>query len=152
MQYKKTTLTYCKAKKDGSFTGYASVFGCVDYDGDMIVKGAFTRSLAQWQEERKFPLLLWQHNVKEPIGYCTHLQEDSYGLFLRGQFMLELRRGKEAYALAKGRHLQGLSIGFIPQKTRRLKNYEVRLLEQVSLKEISLVTFPANPKAAITRV
>ncbi len=152
MDYKKIILTHCKAKKDGSFTGYASVFGCVDHDGDMIVKGAFAASLAQWKQDMKWPLLLWQHNVKEPIGYCTDLQEDGYGLAIRGQFMLELRRGKEAYALAKGRHLQGLSIGFIPQKTRRLKNYDVRLIERIDLKEISLVTFPANPKAGITRV
>ena len=152
IEYKQTRLVYCKAKKDGTFTGYASVFGCVDYDGDVMMKGAFSRSLTQWQHDRRWPLLLWQHDVKEPIGYCTHLREDAHGLAMKGQFMLELRRGREAYVLAKGRYLKGLSIGFVPQKTRRMPNQGIRLIEQVDLREVSLVTFPANAKAQITQV
>ncbi len=152
MEYKKINLMQYKAQKDGTFSGYASVFGCVDYDGDIILKGAFTQSLKEWGQQRQWPLLLWQHDVKEPIGYCTHLKEDGHGLAITGKFMLALRRGREAHNLVKECYLKGLSIGFIPQKTHHLIHKGVRVIERVDLKEVSVVTFPANPKAGITWV
>ncbi len=48
--------------------------------------------------------------------------------------------------------LRGLSIGYIPKKIRYAAGGKIRVLEEIELKEISLVTFPANPKANVTWV
>jgi phage head maturation protease len=59
-------LTELKASDGGgwSFTGYASTYGNVDAGGDVVMRGAFDASLGL----RKKRPLLWQHDLREPIG------------------------------------------------------------------------------------
>ena len=72
------------------FAGYASVFGMVDSQNDVIMKGAFSRTLKKRRGEVK---LLWQHQVDEPIGVFTLIREDSHGLYVEGRLLLDLQRG-----------------------------------------------------------
>ena len=137
---------------EGTFSGYASVFNVVDAQKDVVLPGAFHYSLKQWKVKGKLPFLLWQHHLSEPIGFWKSLREDDRGLYVEGQVLLNLTRGKEAYFMMKAGILEGLSIGFIPIVARKSPKKSVRNLYQIDLVEISLVTLPANPEAQLRQV
>lgn len=134
--------------ENGSFAGYASIFHVVDNQQDMMLAGAFASTL----EKSGGIKLLWQHNFEEPIGYFTQLREDARGLYVEGKLLLDVQRAKEAHALLKAGAIAGLSIGYVPVKYRIDPQTGVRLLEEVDLYEISLVTFPANEQATVHAV
>lgn len=141
------------------FSGYGAVFGNVDSYGDVIAKGAFARSLSDHQAAGTMPAMLSQHgpmlggDEMMPIGVWTSMMEDDHGLLVEGR-LSDTPRGNEAYTLLKDRALRGLSIGYIARKfTVRTKPEEPRrTLTDIELIEVSLVTFPANPKARVDAV
>lgn len=134
--------------EDGTFEGYGSIFGNMDAYGDIVVKGAFARDIA----EGKKPALLWQHRSDMPCGIYMEIREDEKGLYLKGQLNLETQVGKEAYALLKQGALSGLSIGFNTRKSEWDEVNKIRRLVDVELWEVSLVTFPANSAARVEGV
>ena len=133
----------------GKFAGYASVFDMVDNHKDIIIRGAFAHTLKGRVRDIK---LLWQHQQNEPIGFFTKMFEDSRGLFVEGQLLLEVERAREAYYLLKEGALGGLSIGYTPVKFHIHEKTGIRIISQIDLWEVSLVTFPANNAARITVV
>lgn len=132
--------------EDGHFSGYASVFHNIDGDKDMMMNGAFEKTLSRNVRDIKF---LWQHKMDEPIGFFTSIKEDEKGLYVEGQILLDLQRGREAYTLVKSGAIEGLSIGFTPSNYTIDPETGVRILREVALWEISLVTFPANQEAGV---
>lgn len=141
------SLEVKQVEDTGVFKGYGSVFDVMDDWHDVVLKGAFAKSL-----ERRTPAMLWQHNSDEPIGVYTSIAEDDMGLSIEGRLLVDgVAKAKEAHVLLKNNAIRGLSIGFIPIKweweTRN--DTRVRLLKEVDLWEVSLVTFPANAKALI---
>lgn len=130
------------------FDGYASVFGVVNSYGFTFDSGAFTKTL----KENPNPVLLWQHWSDEPIGVIAFAEEDRKGLKIRGRLVPEVDRAKAAHALLKAEALRGLSIGFIPLKSTPDSGKGVDHVTEAKLREVSLVTFPADPKAGVSRV
>jgi len=143
-------LTTKSLEDDGSFEGYASVFGVQDYDGDVVVKGAFSNTLRQARESGRMPKMLWQHNRMQIIGKWSEMSEDETGLFVKGTLILDVMQGREAYALLKADVIDGLSIGFNITEGKRGDAGVV--IEEVDLMEVSLVTWGANPDALVTQV
>lgn len=144
----KTIAFACDAvSATGAFEGYASVFEVEDGGHDVVAPGAFARSLAE--KSAAEIRMLWHHDPTQPIGRWTELIEDSYGLFVRGQLVLEVAQAREAYALLRAGALDGLSIGFRTVSSRTDERTGVRRLLDVDLWEISLVTFPMNEDARI---
>lgn len=137
------------AGEDGTFAGYASVFGIVDGQNDVIMQGAFTHTL---KKRAGAVRLLWQHQAGEPIGVFTTIREDAHGLYVEGRLLLELQRGLEAYTLLKNLAINGLSIGYSVKEADYNPEIGIRLITKVDLWEISLVTFPANEEAVVMRV
>jgi len=133
---------------DGTFEGYGSIFGNVDSYGDIVVKGAFEKTL----KERKNVKLLWQHDTREPIGVFTEMFEDTTGLVVKGQIAMDVQKGKEAYALLKMGAIDGLSIGYKTIRSKIDKKSNSRLLTELKLFEVSVVTFPANEVSTVTAV
>ena len=131
----------------GIFSGYASVFNRVDTQKDIIAPGAFSDSL-----KRRKVALLWQHNSKDPIGKILRIIENSYGLFVTAQLNLDLLKAREVYSLLKKEIINSLSIGYRVVTSRRDKRSGIRIITKIDLWEISLVTFPANDRAKISRV
>jgi len=136
---------------EGTFSGYASVWGQPDAFGDVIQKGAFARTLAEHRRAGTVPGLFWSHNPAEPIGRWTSLSEDETGLKVDGRLVLETRRGQEAHALLKAGALNGLSIGFRARQSKRGPNGG-RVITDLELVEISLVSLPAAARARISDV
>lgn len=137
----------------GIFSGYGSVFGNVDAYQEIVAPGAFTESLAAWKDAGKMPPVLWQHRSGEPIGPYLDMHEDTHGLFVKGQLLVDdVARAKEARALMKAKAVNGLSIGFVTREDSYDKVTGIRTLKKVDLWEVSVVTFPANPAAQISNV
>jgi len=146
-------LTVKSVSDSGEFEGYGSVFGVKDSYSDIIVPGAFAKSLAAWQEKGRLPALLWQHNMSEPIGIYTEMREDETGLFLKGRLLIDDDPlAKRAHAHMKAGSLSGLSIGYVLNDYEYDKTKDAFMLKEVDLWEVSLVTFPANDEARISNV
>jgi hypothetical protein len=136
----------------GTFTGYGSTFGDMDYGRDVVVAGAFSKSLESYaQKGRKIPML-WQHNMQQPIGVYSEIREDEKGLFLVGEINMGVTQGRECHALMKQGALTGLSIGYSTVRDEWDDRAMVRKLLQVDLYEVSPVTFPMNDNGRIETV
>lgn len=146
-------LTVKSVSDSGEFEGYGSVFGVKDSDSDIIVPGAFAKSVAAWQEKGRLPALLWQHNMSEPIGIYTEMREDETGLYLKGRLLIDDDPlAKRAHAHMKAGSLSGLSIGYVLNDYEYDKQKDAFILKDIDLWEVSLVTFPANDEARISNV
>lgn len=142
-----TPLEIKNLDASGEFEGYASVFDVKDFDGDIIKKGAFESSI----QSRKMPKMLWQHKHTELIGKFTEMFEDDRGLIVKGRLIMDVQKGREAYALMKEGVLDGMSVGFNITESKPL-NSKGREITKLDLWEISLVTWGANPEALIHNV
>ncbi|WP_180076902.1 HK97 family phage prohead protease [Acinetobacter sp. YH12251] len=139
-------------QEDGFFSGYGAVFGNVDWYNDVILPGAFAKSLEKWAEKNKMPPVLWNHNDGEPIGVYTSIYEDEKGLFVEGRLLIDdVPRAKSTHALLKAGAIDGLSIGYKTKKANQQTN-GIRELIELDLGEISIVTMPANEESLITSV
>lgn len=129
--------------------GYASLFGSCDQGGDIVEKGAYAASLKRLDASLRRVRMLWQHDPTEPIGIWDEVREDQRGLFVKGRLLMEVARAREAAALIEAGAIDGLSIGY--RTLRATKDGQGRrLLSEVELWEVSLVTFPMLPEARIS--
>jgi len=115
------------------FAGYAALFDRPDAGSDIIRPGAFARTLAE--RERPLPLL-WQH-AGRPIGAIESVAEDRKGLRVIARIDSSDHR---AARLLRHRAVSGLSFGYRARGYRDLP--QGRLLEDIELLEVSLVTDP----------
>lgn len=130
--------------ENGRFSGYASVFNLLDAGGDIVMPGAFAKSLSKRRERIR---LLFQHDPKEPVGVWESLVEDGHGLFVAGRLVPGVPRADAIRRLIESRALDGLSIGF--RTVRATRESGARRLWQIDLFEISIVTFPMMEDARI---
>jgi HK97 family phage prohead protease len=139
---------------EGTIEGYASYFGGEpDSYGDIIAQGAYSKTLAQHAQEGSLPVMLCGHDMREPIGRWTDAKEDGRGLFVRGKLNLETDAGKRAHSHVKAGDVRGLSIGYSIYPDGYTYNDDgTRTLKAIDLREISLVTIPAQRRAGITAV
>jgi len=123
--------------------GYASLWGVADLNGDVVAPGAFAASLARTGAGGV--RMLHQHEGRAAVGVWDRMVEDARGLFVAGRIMDWSPEGRFAQALARAGALDGLSIGFRSSRARR--EGRLRVLVEVELWEVSLVTFPMLPGA-----
>jgi uncharacterized protein len=139
-----------KVSAEGAFEGYASLFGVVDLGRDLVLPGAFRETLAG--RAARAVKLLWQHDPSHPLGVWTDIIEDHRGLKVRGQLDLSVAKAREVHALMRSGAVDGLSIGFKTERSRKDPATGVRRLEKLDLWEISIVTFPMLPGARVAAV
>lgn len=143
-----------KAEDDekGMFSGYGSIFGNKDLGNDVVVEGAFAKSIGK--KGAKAVKMLYQHKQDEPIGVFDEIIEDRRGLKVKGRLAMGTQRGREVYELMKMGALDGLSIGYRvdPKGAEYDEKGKRRYLKSVDLMEISAVTFPMNPRARVQAV
>ncbi|CNI84275.1 phage prohead protease%2C HK97 family [Yersinia intermedia] len=137
----------------GEFEGYGSVFGVKDSYDDIVVPGAFIKSLNAWRDKNALPAMLWQHRMDEPIGIYTEMKEDDVGLFVKGRLLIDDDPlAKRAHAHMKAGSLTGLSIGYMLKDWEYDRAKEAFLLKEIDLWEVSPVTFPSNDEARVSDV
>ncbi|MBD3764742.1 MAG: HK97 family phage prohead protease [Rhodobacterales bacterium] len=128
--------------------GYASLFGLRDQGGDVVLPGAYAASLAALADRGKRVKMLWQHDPAQPIGIWDEVREDDRGLWVKGRLLPEVARAREAAALLAAGAIEGLSIGYRTRRAERDAKGQ-RLLAELELWEVSLVTFPMLPEARV---
>jgi Escherichia/Staphylococcus phage prohead protease len=133
---------------DARIEGYASLFGQADQGGDIVEKGAYARSIKALSSAGRKVKMLWQHDPAQPIGVWEEVREDKRGLWVRGRLLESTQKGREAIALIGAGAIDGLSIGY--RAVRAVKNDKgQRLLQELELWEVSLVTFPMLASARV---
>jgi HK97 family phage prohead protease len=137
-----------KAAASGIIQGYASLYGQIDNGGDVVAPGAYTKSLASLAAEGRSVKMLWQHDPAQPIGVWDEIREDAKGLWVKGRILPEVEKGREASALLAAGAIDGLSIGYRTVNATRGAKGE-RILQQLELWEVSVVTFPMLPTARV---
>ena len=134
---------------DGAtISGYASLFGASDQGGDTVVSGAYQASLERAKESGTSIKMLWQHDPSQPIGVWEEVREDTKGLWVKGRILLDVEKGREAASLIAAGAIDGLSIGYRTVKAHK-NDKGGRLLSELELWEVSLVTFPMLTDARV---
>lgn len=151
----KTTLHAIEVKAQGDsktlhIKAYACVFGNVDSWGDIIEPGACDKFLKS--EEAGRMKLCYQHDYHEVIGVITDKGVDAIGLWIEAD-ILDTSTGLDVQKLIKAGAINEFSIGYYADKYRYEKregyDYELRILEEITIVEVSPVTRAANPKAIL---
>ena len=157
LYHRQNNLSACEIKfktdsKDqtlGQFSGLASVFDGKDAYGDTIKKGAFTKTL----ESGKRPLMYFNHNQSRVIGKWLNIEETEKGLAVTGELTPGHSDAQNVKASMQHGAMDGLSIGFyIPKGGSERKDDGSRVISQISLVEISVVSRPADDHARISQI
>lgn len=150
MLYKSFKFSVKQVQGDGIIRGYASTFGNVDQGDDVVVRGAFKRSI---NNNPRVPILD-SHNPTKQIGINLMAEEDSKGLFVEGKLNLEDPLARSKYSLIKlcdeAGAKMGLSIGYRVVNDEFDRERGVRFIKECKLFEYSVVAFPMNEQATIT--
>ena len=130
----------------GIVKGYGSYFGNKDSDNDVIMKGAYKKTIAENGSRVKY---LYQHNMMQPIGKMKEMYEDDKGLVFVAE-IAKTQLGKDVVELMKSGVLTENSVGIMPMQKENRGDY--REITEVKLYEISAVTLAANEEAKILDV
>ena len=135
--------------------GYASTFGNVDLGGDVVVRGAFKKSVETINAKGGGIPLLADHvaATASVLGTIYEAHEDAHGLVIKARISKAPSAQDTAIKLREG-HLSKMSIGYetMADAWEDRDGRRVRLLKEVKLWETSVVVFPMNPEATISRV
>lgn len=136
-------------EEKGLVKGVASVFGNVDSDGDVLVKGAYQKTI---QENRSRIKYLYQHRLDQPVGVIKELSESERGLEFVAKIAVKTRLGSDVFEMIKSGVINENSVGFSTIKEKYDKEKGVNYIQEVKLWEVSAVTLAANPLAFIEEV
>ena len=166
MSNAKRQTTGCKSGKQADMTaagiveGYAATFDREpDSYGDVIARGAFTRTLKEWRAKAGEGLsipLLFDHDTNNPkhnIGRVTDAYEDSRGLFVRAEFDAENEQAQYVRKLVREGRLYQFSFAYRVRNQTTVTlagGTKANELRDLDLYEVSLVQIPANQHAVVT--
>ena len=153
LQYK-TSQFEVKAAEDADILhvrAYALAFGNVDSYGDIISEKACDAYLAG--EDAGRTKLCYQHNMQDVIGVITEKGVDEKGMWFEAD-ILPTTLGKDVAMLMRAGAINEISIGYYTDEYHYEKragyDRELRILDAITIVEISPVTRAANPKAVVT--
>lgn len=128
-----------------TISGWAATFGNIDSGGDVIMPGAFTKTL---QDRKGRIAFCYQHEIDEPIGNIIVLEERPKGLWI--EVMLSASEDDIATKVKEG-ILKEMSIGYcvVNSTTSQMNGVDITNLTEIKLYEVSLVTIAMNEMAVI---
>ncbi|MEY4278611.1 MAG: hypothetical protein RL377_615 [Bacteroidota bacterium] len=125
-----------------TITVYYSAFGNVDSDGDIIMPGAFTKSIKENGPGAKNRIWhLFNHSTDKPVSKPKELIEDAFGLKAVVK-MPNTTLGRDTYELYKDGHITEHSIGFKTIKSQAKAT--ANEITEIQLFEGSSVLWGAN--------
>ena len=131
-----------------TISGYAAIFNNKDKVNDILVKGCFAKSINDRGPESNANdkiIMLWQHDMKEPIGKISVLREDDKGLYFEA-VIDDVERGNQALKQLESGTLNQFSIGYsyVREKCEYDPNLDAYIVKEVVLYEISVVSIGCN--------
>lgn len=139
-----------KALTDREFEGHGAIFGNVDLGGDIIIPGAFKKSLARHKSAGSVPAMFWMHQADKVPGAWHEMREDDKGLYVKGE-LVDTPLGNEMRTLLDKKAVRGLSIGYQTIE-RDFDKDGNRLLKELDLWEVSIVSLAMNPLAQVDKI
>lgn len=134
----------------GELVGYASVFGNLDQGGDVVMPGAFTKTLAYWKRSGLPLPLIADHELTTEgvIGSVVEAEEDGTGLRIRARFSATKKAQDIRTKMIEG-HLKGMSFTYDAVRHYRgaLAGKAARFLQELKLYEATVTPFPMNQLA-----
>ena len=151
MQYKYFGLDTKEAAfdaKNRTISGYAAVFGNRDKAGDVLLKGCFAKSIRERGPESTANdkiLMLWMHDMSEPIGKVVKLEEDDKGLYFEAKID-EIELGDRAINQLESGTLNQFSIGYsyVWENCEWEDDTNTLYVKEVKLYELSVVSIGCN--------
>ena len=152
----KATLASIEVKEAGEVSdvlhikAYACAFGNVDSWGDIIVPTACDKFLAS--EDFKRMALCYQHDTREVIGVINDAGVDEKGMWIEAD-VLPTTTGKDVQTLIRAGAIKEFSIGYYADEYHFEKRdgymSDIRILDAITIVEVSPVTRAANDKAVL---
>lgn len=172
MDLKSVTLTGIKAAGDqgvdlepGEFTAYVSTWTRTpDSYGDIVAKGAFAESIAEWESKDTVMPILFGHDLVDPfsnLGYAKSLVEDDHGLLVHAVLDLDNPKAVQVWKMLKGRRINQMSFAYdtlesgdveVPKGDGDGDKVVARELRKLRIHEASVVPFGANSDTEILAV
>ena len=151
MQYKTFSIYSKDVNYDGesrTISGYAAIFGNKDKAGDILIKGCFSKSIQDRGPESAANdkiIMLWMHDMNEPIGRITVLNEDDKGLYFEA-VIDDVLRGNQAIRQLESGTLNQFSIGYqyVWENCEYDAGKDAFMVKEVKLHEISVVSIGCN--------
>lgn len=149
-----------KQSNTGEFEAVVSTFNNIDSYNERILPGAFTKSIAKYEQEGRRFKVLWSHNTERPIGTAeliemmpgdSRLPEEmraNGGLMAYGQLALETQDGDQAAKHLSAGTFDEFSIGFMV-RADQFASDGVRELVDIDLFEVSPVVVGANRQTGL---
>lgn len=144
---------------EGSFEALVAVFNNIDAYGDVILKGAFTDTLTEWDESGYPVPVVWSHDKDDPfshIGVVTEAKETDTGLVVKAQLDMENPKAAQVHRLLKGGRIKEFSFAFsydlADVNPAKRDDVEVRELKKLKLYEVGPTMVGANPSTQLIGV
>jgi HK97 family phage prohead protease len=144
---------------EGQFIVYPSTFiKEPDSYGDVVAKGAFLDTIAEWKDSGNTLPGLYGHRMDDPdyfVAGALDMGEDDHGWWVKGEFDLESPKGPQVYRLVKGRRLNQLSFAFdtLDEKSVTLEDgRKANELQRLKVYEFSFVPIGANQDTSVVAV
>lgn len=159
MDYKTKPFDIKSVSEAGELTGYFSTYLPVaDSYGDCVAPGCFAETVKAWAEKGKHIPLVWNHNMDDPeliLGQVDTIEDDEYGPLMTAHFY-DTPKAQAARNLVKEGSVYQFSYAYSVDSARRPNENEKaadpnieRVLESVSLMEITITPIPAQPLAEV---
>ena len=171
----KSTDAGIKASDTGGFVGYAARFLNIDRQGDIILPGAFQKSIQEFMDSGGLVLSDHENKTSAVIGTLNDATEDRSGLMVDVTFSAT-KAGQEIRTLLREKAVRKMSISFLAKMPEKISKKQVaelwdrygykpskaqiklsekgaNLIKEVSeIIEVSVVPIPANADASIISV
>jgi HK97 family phage prohead protease len=127
--------------------GYASTFGNIDGNNDIVLKGAYTRTL---EHELPAGRIKVKRNHEALIGKPVHAEQDTKGLLTVSQIS-DTPLGNETLTLVQDGVIDEMSIGFFTEEKAYAQHdgKRVREIKAARLSEWSFMDDPAANRQAM---
>ncbi|MFJ9440339.1 HK97 family phage prohead protease [Kitasatospora sp. NPDC101235] len=160
MKVKQARAVIKAAEQEGSqgrVTALVSVFGNEDSVGDVVMPGAFTKTLADWASTGDTIPVLWSHRMDDPnmvVGHVVKAMETTEGLQIEAQLDLDSANGAQVYRLLKGRRIKNWSFAYDIEAGGygEMDGRPVYELRQLKLHEVSPCIVGANQETRTDEV
>jgi HK97 family phage prohead protease len=157
MEHKSFSLGEFKSLSEpGTFEAVVAVFGNVDDGGDVIMPGAFKRSLGEWKSRGRSVPVLWSHDKETvPIGVIADAAETDEGLKVKGRLFIDDNpQARAVHGAMKGGALEEFSFGYGARDFEKkiYNGRKIRVLKDLHLGEISPVFAGMNPETRLLSV
>jgi len=139
----------------GQFEALVSVFGTKDSYGEVVMPGAFTRTLDEWAEKGAPIPVYWSHRLDDPdfnIGHVIEAKETDEGLWVKAQLDLDNPKAASTHNLMKSRRVTQFSFSFnVPQGGAKEGDDAIELTD-IDLYEVGPTPIGANPDTELIGV